>query len=40
MDSGLGELWVAAARGFGLFVRWVIETEIRKVVVLLLFVCQ
>ena len=40
MDSGLGDLWVAAARGFGLFARWAIETEIRKMVVLVLFVCQ
>ena len=40
MDSGLRECWVAIARGFGLFVRWAVETEIRKMVVLVLFVCQ
>lgn len=40
MDSGLGECWVAAPRGFGLFVRWAVETEIRKMVVLVWFVCQ
>lgn len=40
MDSGLREDWVIAiARGFGLFVRWAVETG-SKVVVLVLFVCQ